>query len=232
MGLWLGVAILAWSVMPAEGAQPRPKPHPFPGALHFLFGRDNPLFPLEPGTTFVYTATTSFGTEARTVVVTHRTKRILGVMCMLVEDTTRLNGELVEVTTDYYAPDDRGNVWYFGEDAKQYEGGVIIGTEGSWRAGFRGAQPGIVMLADPLEGDTYRQEFARGIAEDMARVFSEGASATVPLGTFPDCMETEEFSPLDPGVVEHKFYAWGIGEILTIDEDGVRTELVSVTTDF
>ena len=192
----------------------------------FVASITNPLLALVPGTTFLYEATTPEGLQRIEVAVTQDTKEILGVTCTVVRDSVTLDGQLIEDTRDWYAQDSAGNVWYFGEDSKSYEGGVVVSTEGSWEAGVDGAKPGIVMEADPQVGDTYRQEYLRGVAEDMATVVGLGESATVPYDSFDNCLKTKDFSRLDPGVVEYKFYAPGVGQILTLDGD-VREELVS-----
>lgn len=192
---------------------------------------DNPFFPLTPGTTRTYQGVTDEGTEQTEVVVTDATKEILGVTCTVVRDTVRLGGEIIEDTFDWFAQDTEGNVWYFGEASMEFEDGLVVSTFGSWEAGVDCAKPGIVMLANPQVGDTYRQEFYRCIAEDMATVVALGETVTVPYGSFDDCLRTEESTPLDPDVMEEKLYAPGVGHVLTL-EDGERAEeLVSVTTD-
>jgi hypothetical protein len=155
------------------------------------------------------------------------------VTCIVVHDRAELNGVLSEDTLDWYAQDVEGNVWYFGEQSLQYENGKVASIDGSWEAGEDGALPGIIMKAHPAVGDVYRQEFALGEAEDLARVLSLDASATVPFGgTYDNCLKTEDFSPLEPDHVENKFFAAGVGEILTIDTDtGVREELIDVVTE-
>ena len=185
---------------------------------------DNPLLPFEPGTTFVYEADGRDGREREEVVVTHEKKVILGVTCTVVRDTATTDGEVTEVTLDWYAQHRDGTVWYFGEDSKEYKKGKVVGTAGSWQAGVHGAKPGILMEAHPKVGDTYHQEFAQGVAEDMATVVSLKGSATVPYGSFTNCLKTKEFSPLEPGVMEHKLYAPGVGNV--IDSE---LHLVSVT---
>ena len=127
---------------------------------------DNPYTTLTPGTTFTYESVTEEGTEEDIVVVTNETKEILGVTATVVRDTVTLDGELIEDTFDWFAQDKEGNVWYLGEDTKEYENGEVVTTEGSWEAGVDGAEAGIVMLADPQVGDTYRQEWYPGHAED------------------------------------------------------------------
>lgn len=190
---------------------------------------DNPYFPLTPGTTFIYQGQTAQGLEHVEVVVTQETREILGVTCVQVQDTVTLGGELIEDTLDWYAQDEDGNVWYFGENAKEYEDGLIVSLAGSWTAGVDGAKPGMIMKAQPQVDDFYRQEFSLGVAEDVAGVLSLTESVTVPFGSFDNCLQTEEFTPHSPGVFEQKFYAPGVGQVLTIDVDtGVLKELVEI----
>lgn len=190
---------------------------------------DNPWLPLAPGTTMTYETDTADGLQRTVVTVTGDTREILGVDCLVVRDTVTLDGELVEDTYDWFAEDDGGNVWYFGEDTKDYEGGRVVGTEGSWEAGVDGAEPGIVMEADPAVGDAYRQEHYAGHAEDEAEVVGLDGTVTVPYGSWRDVLVTEDTTPLEPGLVEHKHYARGVGLVLAVDlRTGEREELVSV----
>lgn len=191
---------------------------------------DNPFFPLTPGTTYVYETQTQDGLERDVVEVTSQTRQILGVTCIEVHDAVSLEGVLAEDTLDWYAQDLSGNVWYFGENSKTIENGLVVDLEGSWEAGVDGAKPGIVMKAAPQVGDIYRQEFLLGEAEDIGRVLSLNESATVPYGSFTGLLMTEDSSPLEPDAVEHKYYASGIGTIMEVDlETGEVTELMSVT---
>ncbi len=191
----------------------------------------NQFLPLTPGTTFVYESPT----EINEVVVTNNTKQILGATCLEVHDTVKLkpSSELTEDTLDWFCQDVVGNVWYFGENTKQLEGGLVVGLEGSWTAGVDGAKPGIAMKANPAIGDFYRQEFLLGVAEDIGEVLSLTETVTVPYNggtTFTNCVKTKDTTPLDPESLEHKFYCSGIGLVLTIDViTGVREELVSKT---
>jgi hypothetical protein len=199
-------------------------------ADEFVRRVDNPYFPLVPGTIYKYIKETEDGEEITEVKVTRNTKKILGVTTTEVRDRVFLDGELIEDTFDWFAQDERGNVWYFGEDTKEYENGVVVSTEGSWLAGKNGARPGIIMLAHPRVGDRYQQERAPGVAEDMARVVSLNESVKVPYGKFKRCLKTFESTPLEPTAREFKFYARGVGNVLTIDlTDGSRTELKSVS---
>lgn len=189
---------------------------------------DNMYLPMVPGTTFVYEAETEDGLEHNEVAVTHDTKVILGVTCVVVSDNAWVEGVLEEETLDWFAQDRWGNVWYFGEDTKAYDDGAIS-TEGSWEAGVDGAKPGIVMLADPVSGASYWQEFLEEVAEDMAKVLRLNASVSG-IDDWSPCIETKEWSPLEKGVVEHKFYAPGVGLVLVKELKGgtIVVELVEI----
>jgi len=183
----------------------------FPGANQFVQTIDNRFLPLEPGTTFIYREKADGETNRDVVAVTNQTKTILGVETVVVRDTaTDAKGDLVEDTLDWYGQDKAGNVWYFGEDTKEYKNGHVATTKGSWQAGVKGAKPGIVMEANPHPGNTYRQECASGVAEDAAKVLRLGESVTVPFGTFHNVLVTKDYTLLD-STVEHKQYAPCIG---------------------
>jgi hypothetical protein len=182
---------------------------------------DNKYFPLKPGTTFVYQGNSGGNPERDVMTVTHSTKQIMGVKCVVVDDRVWAGGKLTEKTFDYYAQDKKGSVWYFGENSKAYKHGKMVSTEGSWEAGKAGAKPGIIMQAHPKEGPTYRQEHYKGVAEDMAKVIDINGSAKVPFGFFDHySLLTKEWSPLEPGVVEHKYYAAGVGDIKEVTVKG------------
>jgi hypothetical protein len=181
---------------------------------------DNPFLPFRPGSRWVYVADTPDGTERTVVRVTSRSKTILGVRCVVVRDTVRLDGSVIENTFDWYAQHEDGTVWYFGEATKEYENGRVVSRAGSWEAGVDGAQPGIVMPGVPRVGKTYRQEYYRGEAEDEATVLSVTESVSVPFGTYDGVVETKDFTPLDKKVVEHKYYASGVGLVLEITVRG------------
>jgi hypothetical protein len=196
----------------------------------FVSGVKNPLFPQVPGTNRTYVKHTAKGTEVVKIEVTKDIQEILGVKCVVVRDTVTLNGELVEDTLDRFAQDVAGNVWYFGELAKNYVDGELDNLDGSWKAGEDGAKPGIVMRASPLVGKTDRQEFLLAEAEDAVTVLALNVSVNLQSGHFKGCLQTEEFTPLEPGAKEHKFFAPGVGLVLSIDlETGEQMELVSVT---
>ena len=176
---------------------------------------DNPWYPLRPGTVFHYR-----GVEGRTatrdvVAVTRRTRLILGVDCVVVRDRVYKGGRLAEDTSDWFAQDGDGTVWYFGEATRELDRhGRTISREGSWEAGVRGARPGVIMPAQPRVGASYAQEHFEGHAEDHFKILSLHKSVTVPYGHFHRrAMLTREWTPLEPGVIDHKLYVRGIGQV-------------------
>lgn len=180
---------------------------------------DNPHLPLLPGARWVYEAETEDGERERIeVTVTDERRTILGVETVVVHDVVSIDGEIIEDTYDWFAQDDIGNVWYFGEDSTEYDG-EETSTAGSWEAGVDGALPGIVMLADPTVGTAYREEFSEGEAEDMAEVVALDGSAETPFGTYSDLVVTINWTPLETDVVERKFYATAVGVVSeTVDK--------------
>jgi hypothetical protein len=191
---------------------------------------DNPWFPLEPGTRYVY-AGVKDGQRSRDVVfVTHRTRTIEGVPCVAVEDRLYLRGRLEERTTDWYSQDRQGNVWYFGERTAELDrSGRVTSTSGTWTAGVDGALPGIYMPARPRVGQSGRQEFYKGQAEDHFKVI--GSFSTVSPAGAPNAVLTEEWTPLEPGTLDNKLYVRGIGTVLeqAVKGGDERNLLVSVT---
>lgn len=200
---------------------------------NFVSEINNKYFTLRPGTTFTYESKTNDGLEQVAVTVTNEKKSVLGVTTVVVWDRVWLDNELREDTKDWYAQDKDGNVWYFGEETVELIDGKVVSREGSWEAGVDGAKPGIIMKAVPKIGDTYRQEYYKGHAEDMAEVLALGESVIVPQGTYSNCLKTRDFTPLEPNVLEHKYYCPQVGGVaLEIDLDGnIREELISVTFD-
>ena len=191
---------------------------------------DNTYFPLTPGTTLVYEANSEDGLERIEFAVTHDTKVVMGVTCVVVHDRVWLEGELIEDTLDWYAQDMDGNVWYFGEDSKEYEDGKFVGTAGSWEAGVDGALPGIMMLAKPYIGVTYRQEFYEGEAEDMGTILAYDGKAQVPAGSYDGALIVKDFNPLDMSVIEHKYYVPGIGVVLEKQVKGGSEQMKLIET--
>jgi hypothetical protein len=192
---------------------------------------DNPYFPLEPGTTFVYEGIKDGAPLRDVMTVTSDTRTIMGIVVTVVRDTAYSDGLLAEDTFDWYAQDDAGNVWYFGEDTRAFdEDGNVETTFGSWEAGVGDNLPGILMLAHPRGGTTYRQEYAPDVAVDMATVLSRSRHLTVPAGTYGGVVLTKEFSCLESGA-DHKFYAPGVGLLREAAVSGGAEwiSLVSVT---
>lgn len=184
-------------------------------AANFVVTIDHPFLTLAPGRIWIYEGQSEDGeTERIEIEVTNEKKTILGVATTVVREREWENGELVEDTYDWFAQDIQGNVWYFGEDSKEIENGEVASTAGSWEAGVNGAKPGLVMKAQPQPGDRYRQEFLKGEAEDMGEVLSLDDSVTIGLGTFSGCLCIKDWSPLEPEVVEHKFYSRAVGNLI------------------
>jgi hypothetical protein len=190
---------------------------------------DNRFFPLRPGTRWVYKGEEDGETETNVTMVTYNRKTILGVSAVVVLDRVFVRGELKEKTFDWYAQDKQGNVWYLGENTKEYENGRVVSTEGSWQAGRSGAEPGIIMLAHPHVPDSYLQEFLAGEAEDQARVVALGVDQHVPYGSFQNCVRTVEWTPLEPGVKEAKIYCPRVGFVRAHGVEGPPTRLVLVS---
>jgi hypothetical protein len=192
---------------------------------------DNPYLPLEPGTRWEYTAVSSDGEERIVVTVLDETKVVDGVTATVVHDkVTTKDGSLIEDTYDWFAQDKKGNVWYLGEATKAYDGDKVS-TSGSWEAGVDGARAGIFMLADRDVGATYQQEYYKGEAEDVGEVIAIDLSVTGPTGTYDDVVKTEDTTPLEPGLVEHKWYAPGVGTVQEQDVKGgdEKVNLVKLT---
>jgi hypothetical protein len=196
---------------------------------NFVDKIDNPYFPLTPGTVFIYEGHTPDGLEHTEFFVTHNTKQILGVTAIEVHDTVTTDGELTEDTLDWFAQDKEGNVWYFGENTMELIAGRPSTLEGTFTAGVNRAKPGIIMEAHPNIGDFYRQEFDLNNAEDFAEVKSLSDTVTVKFGPFKNCLRTRETTPLEPDLREAKWYAPGVGNILTKDlTTGQRSELIRI----
>jgi hypothetical protein len=221
----LGVLLVLGSGAQVAIAKSQPSPDDFVRRV------DNPWFPLIPGTTFVYRGVKD-GKAARDVyTVTQAAKTIQGVRCTGVRDRLFLVGRLEERTTDWYAQDRRGNVWYFGESTAELDrAGRVTSTEGSWQAGRSGAQAGIYMTARPQVGQSRRQEYYKGHAQDHFSVLTLRASVSVPYVSSNRALLTKEWTPLEPGTVDHKYYLRGIGEVkeVTVKGPTERLELVSL----
>jgi hypothetical protein len=217
------LAICACAAL-AAGQAPASQPRAFVGVI------DNPWLPFRPGTVWVYRGVKD-GKPARDVVrVTNATRVIDGVRCTAVSDRLSLRGKLAERTTDWYAQDSRGNVWYFGEATAELDtSGHVKSTEGSWRAGVDGGKAGIVMPAHPRVGYSARQEYYKGHAEDHFEVLSISAFVRVPYVASKHALLTKEWTPLEPDALDHKVYVRGIGMVKeqTVKGGDERSVLVS-----
>ncbi|MEN3271554.1 MAG: hypothetical protein V7636_315 [Actinomycetota bacterium] len=206
--------------------------HPEINPAKFSAVVDNPWFPLKPGSTYVYEGTKDAKLARDVYAVTRNVTVIDGVRCVEVDDRLYLDGTLEEKTTDFYTQDADGNVWYFGEaTAELDEQGRVTTTEGSWRAGEHGAQPGLFMEASPVVGHAHRQEYDPGNAEDQFEILDLDTSVAVPLATYQHALLTKETTALEPDVVDHKYYVKGIGEVAEITVKGPTetSKLVSWT---
>jgi hypothetical protein len=226
LSLAAALAVTAWpggvavagtcpTALPQGGEAVTLDPADFSGPI------DNPHLPMVPGSTWIYRETSPDGAKQKDrIYVTSHTKEILGIQTTVVHDVAREGGEVIENTWDWYAQDGCGNVWYLGENTKEYENGVVVSTEGSWEAGVDGAQAGVVMPADPTVGVGYRQEFYEGHAEDEAQILSVSEQAEVPFGHFTDVVLTKDFTTLHAKMLEYKLYANGIGPVLVFGVSG------------
>jgi hypothetical protein len=224
--LTLGVLVPIAAALPAKGPGSRPAPAACPSFSSAQFHNsttiDNQYFPLLPGTRFTYNGTTKKAPVTDIVYVTHNAPVIDGVQTIEVRDQVFEAGVLSEDTLDWYAQDDHGNVWYFGELATQLPAGT---HDGSWTAATDGAQPGIIIEATPKVGDRYCQENAPGAAQDAAEVLSTSASRSVPFGSYQgNVLQTKEYSLLEPKN-ENKFYEPGVGMLEAISTTGPSEDI-------
>jgi hypothetical protein len=187
---------------------------PAMSASDFVATIDNPWFPLVKGRSWVSAGVKDGEPTIDTYTVTGQTKQIMGVAASVIRDQLRTHGRVVEATWDWYAQDTQGNVWYLGEDTKEFDAaGNVTSTAGTWQAGVDGAGAGIFMPADPQVGMGGYQEYLAGQALDQYKVVSMSASIKVPYGSFTGALQTRETTALDPGVVDAKYYVKGIGQV-------------------
>ena len=211
-GAVAGLAILLPGMTSASSSKDAPyEPHLNP--KDFSTKIDNRYLPLPVGWTWIYKGTKEGKPQIDRVVVTSMTKRVAeGIRARVVTDVSKTpQGQLLEKTTDLYAQDRKGNVWYLGEKTAAYLPGGKVDRSGSWEAGVKDAEPGIVMLANPQVTDAYRQEYQKGNAEDTAWIVNRGTSTSVPYGTLRNVLTSLEFARIEPNVVDQKVYAPGIG---------------------
>jgi len=225
-------AIAVWAPWASADSPAGSDYEPVLNPADFTTKIDNRYFPLPVGRVLTYRGTKDGENVVNTTTVTEDTKTVAeGIRARVVKDVlTTTDGQLREKTFDWYAQDDKGNVWYFGEDTTAYNPDGTKDKSGSWEAGVHDAEPGVIMEANPQIPDAYRQEFQRGVAEDTAWVVHRGGSVTVPYGTLDHVLHSLEATRVEPGSYDEKVYAPGIGiaveRSLTSSE---TSELVSVT---
>ena len=193
---------------------------------------DHPYWPMKPGTRWTYREVDEEGAIKEVVVlVTTQTKKVAnGITARVVRDTVRVDGSIIEDTFDWYAQDNRGNLWYLGEDTAEFENGKLTTRDGSFEAGVDGALAGVMIPADPAPGMRYRQEYYAGEAEDNGEVLSTAEMAEVPAGLYRNALLTKDTITIEPDVQEYKLYAKGVGPVLVLGVSGGsgREELVKV----
>ncbi len=196
----------------------------------FTIKIDNPYFSMPVGKKMIYEAQTEDGLERVEIAITGETRRIMGVETLVYHDREYLDGELVEETKDFIAQDKDGNVWYFGEEVDNYEDGKLKDHDGAWRAADAGAKPGIWIKAKHRVGDSYRQEYWRGEAEDMAKIVATGVTVTTSVSTYQNCTKTYDWTPLDPEAMEYKYYCPEVGGVVLVEDlsSGERVVLIKV----
>lgn len=190
----------------------------------------NPYHPVTAGKKYIYEGQTPDGLERIEEQRLATTKMILGITCIVVEFKAFLNGVLIEKAVDWYAQDNEGNLWYFGEAVDNYNSnGTLKDHAGSWEAGVDGAQPGTIMPANPQVGMAYREEYYFNHAEDRAEVIATGQTVVIPFGTYNNCIKTRNWTELEPDLNENKFYAPGIGLIKEVNvKDNTEIKLIAI----
>jgi hypothetical protein len=219
----IGAAANAFGALPVPSM---PRPSRFVGRVTNLW------FPLQPGTVYRYAGVKDGKRALDVMVVTHRTKLIAHVKATVISDRLYLGGRLEERTTDWYAQDSSGNVWYLGERTATLNAhGHVTSTNGSWLTGVGGARAGIFMPAHPFVGDAGRQEYLKGQAEDQFKVLSLHARVRTPGASSNDGLLTQETTALEPGVLDHKRYVRGVGTAVenTVKGPTERLVLLSVS---
>lgn len=212
---------------------PAPTYRPTITPANFADKITNPYFPLTPGTKLVFEGVRDGKPVHSELVTTRRTRVVMGVTCVVVEDTVTSSGALVEKTQDWYAQDKGGTVWYFGENTAEYVNGVVSSTHGSWEAGVDGAVPGVIMHAKPKLGLQYYQEYRPGEAEDRAKILTIDSRIAVPAGSYRKVITTEDSDPLNPDKTDKKWFAPGVGVVHSVrirSAHHEETSLVDVTT--
>ena len=187
---------------------------------------DNPWFPLVPGTAFTLHERKGKKVSVNVVTVTAQTKLIQGVNCVVVHDTVSRDGALKEDTYDWFASDQYGNVWYFGEDTRQFRKNGDVIRAGSWQAGVAGAEASLLLPASGVIGAPFKPEGLPG--GGLSQVESFGDTVTVPMGTYSDTMRTGDWTSPE-SKFEKKWYAKGVGFVRSESSNGEIVELISIT---
>jgi len=202
--------LVPWAAAGASvpsGYEPKLNPADF---VHTI---TNPYLPFPVGRTLIYRGIKDGVTQTDKVHVTSGTRVIEGITAVAVSDVATHNGKLLEKTTDWYAQDKQGDVWYLGENTAAYSGGQVDHS-GSWLAGVHDGEPGIVMKANPQLPDAYRQEFLAGQAQDTAWIVNRGGSFKLPFTVVHNVVTSYEFTVLEPAVLDKKIYAPGLGIVM------------------
>ena len=205
------VLVVPWAAV--AGASPQARYEPVLNPADFVHSITNPYFPLPVGRTLIYRGIRDGVTQIDTVHVTSQTRVLEGITATAVSDVATHNGKLLEKTTDWYAQDKQGTVWYLGEKTAAFSGGHVDHS-GSWLAGVNDGEPGIVMKANPQIPDAYRQEFLAGQAEDTAWIVNRGGSIKLPFKVAHNVVTSLEFTVLEPTVIDKKIYAPGLGIVM------------------
>ncbi len=205
----------------------RDEPHKLdPG--DFVSAVDNPYFPLKPGTRWSYRGSDKEGTKSTSeVTVPGRTRKVAGITATALVDRSTEDGKLLEVATEWYAQDKDGNVWYLGEDVKDLE----VGETTSSLVGQDPLQPGVTMLGKPIPGSCHRLSYEKGESADRLNVLSASRRVSVPAGRYTKVVQLKQTTPLEPDLIEYRYYARGVGLVLVQAQSGERerVELVRFT---
>ena len=214
------VTLVAASPTPSSATGPPSQYEPVLDPAHFVGVIDNPYYPLPVGQTLVYRGVKDGQTQIDRVTVLSKTRVVEGITATVVRDVAKHGNRLLEKTFDWFAQDDQGTVWYLGENTKAYGRNGNIDTSGSWESDVNDAEPGGIMEPDPQVPDAYRQEYLAGEAEDTAWIVDRGGTVTVPYGTLHRALTSLEFARIEPGVIDQKIYAPGIGIVQEVSRDG------------
>lgn len=200
----------------------------------FVNAINNPYLSLQPGMVWIYAGKDDHGRKIEIEEeVTSNTKIIRGVTTTVVRKRVWQKNKLIREVSEWYAQDKGGNVWSFGKESKKLKNSEIIDTTNSWEAGINGAKPGIVMKAYPRAGDTYRQEFVYGKAENIAQVLSNSQTTKIGLGEYKNCLQIQSWTRLEPALVEYRFYSKEVGNVLRVENiegDSGEMTLVAMKT--